>query len=67
MVELTREKAEFESHLEEDQEEMEELIEKQRSLNSQIGTLQSQLSEANMHVMELEDAKHSLEKKVGGA
>eukprot|EP00731_Ephydatia_muelleri_P023187 Em0015g770a len=67
VVELTREKAEFESHLEEDQEEMEELIEKQRSLNSQIGTLQSQLSEANMHVMELEDAKHSLEKKVGGA
>ncbi|KAL5477765.1 hypothetical protein EMCRGX_G024606 [Ephydatia muelleri] len=64
VVELTREKAEFESHLEEDQEEMEELIEKQRSLNSQIGTLQSQLSEANMHVMELEDAKHSLEKKV---
>lgn len=65
VVELTREKAELESHLEEDQEEMEEMMEKQRSLTSQIGTVQSQLSEANVRVTELEDTKHSLEKKVG--
>ena len=66
MTELTREKGELESRAEEDQEEIEELTEKQRSLNSQISTLQSQLSDANMRVTELEDAKHSLEKKVSG-
>lgn len=63
--ELSREKDDLESRVEEDQDEIEELLEKQRSHISQTTSLQSQLTEANMQVEELEDNKQTLEVKVG--
>ena len=64
MSELAREKDELESRIEEDQDEIEELLEKQRSHISQTTSLQSQLTEANLQVEELEDTKQNLEAKV---
>lgn len=64
MAELSREKNDLESRMEEDQDEIEELLEKQRSHISQTTSLQTQLTEANMQVDDLEDTKQTLEAKV---
>ena len=64
MSELTWSKTELESRLEEDQDEIEELLEKQRLHISQSATLTSQLAEANFQVEELTETKDSLEAKV---
>lgn len=54
----------MESRIEEDQDEIEELLEKQRTHISQVSTVQSQLAEANFQVEELTETKASLESKV---
>ena len=59
-----REKSDLETRLEEEQDEIEQLMSKQRHLVSQQGSLQSQLSDANFQIEELQDTKHSLENKV---
>ncbi len=64
MAELSREKNDLESRMEEDQDEIEELLEKQRSHISQTTSLQTQLTEANVQVDDLEDTKQTLEAKV---
>ena len=61
---MSREKNDLESRMEEDQDEIEELLEKQRSHISQTTSLQSQLTEANVQVDDLEDTKQTLEAKV---
>ncbi len=62
--ELSREKDDLEGRVEEDQDEIEELLEKQRNHISQTTSLQTQLTEANMQVEEVEDTKQTLEIKV---
>ena len=64
MSDLSRTKAELESRVEEDQFELEELLEKQRSHISQVASIQSQLTESNYQVEEMIEAKASLESKV---
>ena len=66
MSELTREKSDLDSRVEEDQDEIEDLTGKQRSLISQNTQLQTQLTENHQQVAELEDANSSLENKVRG-
>ena len=61
---LSREKSDLESRVEEDQDEIEELTGKQRALISQNTQLQTQLSEANVRAAELEDSNQNLEAKV---
>ena len=65
MSELTREKSDLDSRVEEDQDEIEDLTGKQRALISQNTQLQTQLAESNQQVVELEEANASLENKVG--
>ncbi len=62
--ELSRDKSDLESRLEEDQDEIEELLEKQRSHITQTSFLQSQLTEAHTQVEELQEAKQHMEGKV---
>ena len=64
MSELQREKSDLESRLEEEQDEVEQLLAKQRHSISQLGNVQHQLSEANFKVEELEQDKQSFENKV---
>ena len=64
MSELSRGKAELESRVEEDQFELDELLEKQRTHISQVASVQSQLTEANFQVEEMIEVKASLESKV---
>jgi uncharacterized coiled-coil DUF342 family protein len=64
VADVSRNKAELESRVEEDQEELELLLEKQRSHISQVASLQSQLTEANFQVEEMIETKASLESKV---
>ncbi len=64
MNELSRVKDDLESRIEEDQDELEVLLEKQRSHISQTSSLQSQLTEANFQVEEIGEAKAALESKV---
>ena len=61
---VSREKDDLESRIEEDQDEIEELLDKQRSHISQISSLQSQSTEANLQVQDLQETKLSLESKV---
>jgi len=61
---LSREKNDLESRVEEDQDEIDELLEKQRSHITQTTTLQAQITESNIQIEELEDSKQSLEAKV---
>ena len=61
---LTREKSDLESRVEEDTDEIEELTGKQRSLISQNTQLQTQLAESHQQIAELEDTIASLESKV---
>ena len=65
MSDLTREKSDLESRVEEDQDEIEEVTGKQRALISQNTLLQTQLAEAHQQVTELEDHNVTLESKVG--
>ena len=62
--EFSREKSDLESRVEEDQDEIDELLEKQRSHISQMSTLQSQLADANIQIEELQEHKLQLEGKV---
>ncbi len=62
--ELTRDKSDLESRVEEDQDEIEELLGKQRSHISQVSGIQAQLTEAHTQVEELQEAKQQLETKV---
>lgn len=64
MTELSRAKEELESRIEEDQDEIEELLEKQRTHISQVSSIQSQLAEANFQVEDLSESKASMESKV---
>ncbi len=64
MNELSREKDDLDSRIEEDQDEIEELLEKQRNHISLTTSLQKQLTEANIQIEELEDNKQTLEVKV---
>ena len=64
MSELTREKSDLESRVEEDQDEIDELLEKQRSHISQTSSFQSQITEANLQIDELEENNQNLEAKV---
>ena len=64
--ELTREKGDLESRVEEDQDEIEDLTGKQRSLISQTTQLQTQLAESHQQLAELQEANSSLESKVCG-
>ena len=50
--------------MEEDQDEIEELLEKHRSHISQTASLQTQLAEAQLQVEEMVDIKVNLESKV---
>lgn len=59
-----KEKSDLESRLEEEQDEVEQLVTKQRHHISQISGLQQQLTDANFLVEELQESKHSLENKV---
>ena len=63
---LIREKEDMEGRLEDDQDEIEELLEKQRAHISHTSSLQSQLNEATIQIGELEESKISLESRVGG-
>lgn len=65
--ELSRAKAELEGRIEEDQDEIEELLEKQRTHISQTSSLQKQLADANLHVEEVTEEKDNLEAKVSFA
>ena len=65
MNELSREKNELEGRIEEDQDEIEELLEKQRSVYSQTSSLQSQLGETQLLLDEAVESKAGLESKVG--
>ena len=64
MSELSREKSDLDTRLEEDQDEIDDLLEKQRSHISQMSTLQSQLAEAHIQTEEVLEAKQQLENKV---
>lgn len=64
MSELSRAKDDLETRIEEDQDEIEELLEKQRTHISQTSSLQSQLAEVTFQVEELSEAKAGLESKV---
>ena len=64
MSDLTREKSDLESRVEEDQDEIEDLTGKQRALISQNTQLQTQLSDVHQRVAELEDTNANLESKV---
>ena len=64
VTELSREKSDLETRVEEDQDEIEELMGKQRTHISQMSAMQSQLTEANLQVEELHEAKQALEAKV---
>ena len=59
-----KEKSDLESRLEEEQDEVEQLVTKQRHHISQISGLQQQLTDSNFLVEELQESKHSLENKV---
>lgn len=61
---LVREKEDMEARLEDDQDEIEELLEKQRAHISHTSSLQAQLNEATIQIGELEEGKISLESKV---
>lgn len=61
---MSRSKAELETRVEEDQDEIEELLEKQRSHISHTSSLQTQLAEAQLQVEEMAETKASLESKV---
>lgn len=54
----------MEGRLEDDQDEIEELLEKQRAHISHTSSLQSQLNEATIQIGELEESKISLESRV---
>ena len=64
MNDLSRLKSELLGRVEEDQDEIEELLEKQRSHLSQTSDLQAQLLEKQLHVEDMEEAKTILESKV---
>ena len=64
VTELSREKSDLETRVEEEQDEIEELMGKQRTHISQISGMQSQLTESNLQVEELQEAKQTLESKV---
>ena len=64
MAEVSREKEELETRLEEDQDEMEDLLGKQRTHITQMSALQGQLGEARAEIEELQEAKVALENKV---
>lgn len=55
----------MEGRLEDDQDEIEELLEKQRAHISHTSSLQSQLNEATIQIGELEESKIALESRVG--
>ena len=55
----------MEARLEDDQDEIEELLEKQRAHISHTSSLQAQLNEATIQIGELEEGKASLESRVG--
>ena len=63
--ELVREKEDMEGRLEDEQDEIEELLEKQRAHISHTSSLQTQLNEATIQIGELEESKISLESRVG--
>lgn len=65
MSELSHGKAELETRVEDDQFELDELLEKQRTHISQTASLQSQLTESSFQVEELVEEKASLETTVG--
>ena len=62
--EVSRSKVELESRVEEDQDEIEELLEKQRSHISHAASIQTQLAEAQLLVEEMMEVKANLESKV---
>lgn len=66
VTELSRVKEELELRVEEDQDEIDELLEKQRTHISQTSAIQGQLAEANFQVEELAEVKATLEAKVSG-
>ena len=61
---LVREKEDLEGRIEDDQDEIEELLEKQRAHISHTSSLQSQLNEATIQIGELEESKIALESRV---
>ena len=63
--ELGREKADLEGRLEEEQDSVEELMEKQRSHIGQTGVLQAQLRDSQLAAEELREARQVLEARVG--
>ena len=65
VADLIREKEDMEGRLEDDQDEIEELLEKQRAHISHTSSLQSQLNEATIQIGELEESKITLESRVG--
>ena len=64
VAELGREKEDLETRLEEDQDEVDDLLSKQRIHITQMSALQGQLGEARAEVEELQEAKVALENKV---
>ena len=54
----------MEARLEDDQDEIEELLEKQRAHISHTSSLQTQLNEATIQIGELEEGKATLESRV---
>lgn len=61
---IIREKEDLEARLEDDQDEIEGLLEKQRAHISHTSVLQSQLNEATIQIGELEESKVTLESRV---
>ena len=61
---LVREKEDLEARVEDDQDEIEGLLEKQRAHISHTSGLQSQLNEATIQIGELEESKVTLESRV---
>ena len=61
---MQREKSDLESRVEEEQDEVEQLVTKQRHNISQLGNVQHQLAEANFKIEELDEEKQSMETKV---
>lgn len=64
MSDLVREKEDLEARVEDDQDEIEELLEKQRAHISHTSALQAQLNEATIQIGELEEGKSALESRV---
>ena len=64
VAEFSREKSDLESRVEEEQDEIDELLEKQRSHIAQMSTLQSQLAEGNIEIEQLQEVNQGLENKV---